>query len=62
MLVMADWRRIGAARCPDIPQEEIERIAAVLEILESRFAPLAAALPLEADPAVAFLAAPEVGE
>jgi hypothetical protein len=51
---MTDWRLAAAARCPEIPASEVERIAPVLEALEKQFAPLAAAIPMEAQPATWF--------
>jgi hypothetical protein len=54
MLVMTDWRLAARARCPDIPAAEVERMAPVLEDLEAAFAPLAARIPIEAQPAAVF--------
>ncbi len=65
---MSDWRLAARARCPDIPADEVDRIVPVLEALEAAFAPLAARIPLEAEPATVFGVgpalppAPEPGE
>jgi hypothetical protein len=53
-----DWRLAAAARCPEIPAAEVERIAPVLEALEAAFAPLAARIPFDVEPAAAFSADP----
>lgn len=58
MLVMTDWRLAAQARCPDIPAAEVERIAPVLEALEAAFAPLAARIPMDCEPATAFSVEP----
>jgi hypothetical protein len=55
---MTDWRLAAQARCPDIPAEEVERIVPVLEALEAAFAPLAARIPVECEPATAFRVEP----
>jgi hypothetical protein len=60
MLVMTDWKLAAQARCPDIPADEVNRIVPVLETLEAAFAPLAARLPVDAEPA-AFSAEPREG-
>ena len=54
MLVMTDWRLAAAARCPDIPAAEVERMVPVLEALEAAFAPLAERIPVECQPAAEF--------
>jgi hypothetical protein len=46
---MTDWRKIAAALDPPIPADDIERIAPVLEALESAFQPLRASIPAGAD-------------
>ena len=48
---MTDWRLAAQARCPDIPPDELERIIPILEDLEAAFAPLAARIPIDAEPA-----------
>jgi hypothetical protein len=58
MLVMTDWRLVAQARCPEIPAAEVERIAPVLEALEAAFAPLAARIPVECQPAAEFRVEP----
>ena len=58
MLVMTDWRLAAAARCPEIPAAEVERIAPVLEALEAAFVPLAAHIPIECEPATEFRVEP----
>jgi len=58
MLVMTDWRLAAAARCPEIPAAEVERIVPVLEALETAFAPLAASIPVECEPATEFRVEP----
>jgi hypothetical protein len=58
MLVMTDWRLAARARCPDIPADEVERIAPVLEDLEAAFAPLAVRIPIDCEPAAVFTAKP----
>ncbi len=46
---MTDWRSVARARCPDIPESELDPIAGALEALEASFAPLAASLPIDAE-------------
>jgi hypothetical protein len=56
MLDMTDWRLAAAARRPEIPAPDADRIAPVLEALEAAFAPLAAGIPAAAEPATCFRA------
>lgn len=62
MLVMTDWKLAAAARCPEIPAAEVERIVPVLESLEAAFAPLTARIPVECEPAAVFRVSERVGE
>ncbi|HWR52138.1 MAG TPA: hypothetical protein VN428_13590 [Bryobacteraceae bacterium] len=50
-LVHPDWRAAARAFAPDIPQEQVERIAPVLDALEARLRPLLTDLPLDLAPA-----------
>lgn len=51
---MTDWRSLAKARRLNIPEGELERVAAALEKLEEAFRPLAAGIPLDVEPAVVF--------
>ncbi len=53
---MTDWKSIAAARAPEIPAEEAERVAATLAALEQTFRPLARDLPPDLEPAGEFRA------
>jgi len=57
---MTDWRLAAKARCPDIPETEVERIVPVLEALEAAFVRAVARIPVEAEAATVFSA--ETGE
>jgi hypothetical protein len=46
---MTDWKRIAAGVAPDIPAEDVEKIAPIMEALERAFEPLRATIPLGAD-------------
>jgi len=54
---MTDWKSIAKARLLNIPEADLQRIAAPLDALEAAFRPLAAALPAHVEPAVMFRAA-----
>jgi hypothetical protein len=56
---MPDWKQAAAAFAPDIPAEEVERAALVLEKLEAQFRPLVSAIPLMTEPAPVMLVHPE---
>ena len=51
-----DWRTLAKARQLNIPDPELDRIAAALDGLEQAFRPLAASIPAGVDPAVIFRA------
>ncbi|HOK46465.1 MAG TPA: hypothetical protein PLA43_00845 [Bryobacteraceae bacterium] len=51
---MDKWKLIAAASRFDIPEEELNRIAPVLEALEAAFRPLAKNIPVETEPAFIF--------
>ncbi|MGE5567873.1 MAG: hypothetical protein ACM3S5_02445 [Rhodospirillales bacterium] len=51
---MDRWKLISAASRFDIPEEELDRIAPVLEALEAAFRPLAKNIPVETEPAFVF--------
>jgi hypothetical protein len=55
---MTDWLTIARARGLQAPQAELERIAAVLEALETALAPLVRGIPLDTEPATVFRPAP----
>lgn len=46
---MTDFRRLAVALEPPIPAANIERIAPILDALETSFAPLRASIPQGAD-------------
>lgn len=54
-----DWKAAAAALAPDIPAEQIERIAPSLDGLEAAFRPLTAKLEAEIEPAYVLLLARE---
>lgn len=56
-----DWKAVAAVFAPEIPAEQLERIAPSLNGLESAFRPLinAERLPLETEPAPVLLVARE---
>jgi hypothetical protein len=49
-----DWRQIARASGASIPGPDLERIAPVLDAMESAFRPLVKTLRWEDDPAVSF--------
>ena len=51
---MNDWRGIARCAASGIPAENVEHIAARLEALEEKLAPLFAKLTPEIEPAVLF--------
>lgn len=51
---MADWKRLGIARELNVPDEQLERIAPILESLDKNFREIAAGLPDELGMAVDF--------
>ena len=56
---MKDWKLLAAGQGLTLTAEEAERIRAVMEELEKAFRPLAASIPLEVEPALAFSCPPE---
>jgi len=54
MPLMKDWRTLATAQGLDIPSEELERVAPVLEALEAAFRPLVKSIPIDIEPAVTF--------
>jgi hypothetical protein len=56
---MTDWKQAAAVFAPDIPAEDVERIALVLDKLETQFRPLVSAIPLMTEPASVMLVHPE---
>ena len=52
-----DWKALARARGLDIPDADLERIVAPLEVLERAFRPLAGTIPHEVEPAITFHAA-----
>ena len=53
---MTDWKSLAKARRLNIPEPDIEKISSALDKLEEAFRPLAAAIPLDVEPAVTFRA------
>jgi len=53
---MKNWKMIAEASRPEIPAEEMVRVAPPLDALEEAFRPLVATIPLEIEPAVVFRA------
>lgn len=51
---MTDWKLLVPALGLDIPAEDIARVTAPLDALETAFRPLTAGLPLELEPSLAF--------
>ena len=49
---MSDWQAIAKARELHIPEDAIARIAPALDLLHAEFAPLAARLPYNVEPAI----------
>lgn len=56
---MPDWKLIAAGRGLAIPDEQMEKIASVLDAVEAGLRPLIPAIPLLVEPIVTFRAAPE---
>jgi len=56
---MKDFRLVAAGYGLDIPEDELARISAVLDGLETAFRPLIKTIPLETEPAVTFACPPE---
>jgi len=56
---MKNWKQVAAGLDAGLSEAEVELITPALDALEAAFRPLAEALPYEAEPAVAFEAAPE---
>jgi hypothetical protein len=56
---MKNWKLVALGLDTGLSNEEIARIAPVLDALEAAFRPMAAALAYQAEPAVIFEAAPE---
>ena len=54
-----DWKAAAAAFAPDVPLEQLEKIAPSLDALEAAFRPQVAKLPLETEPAYVLLVARE---
>ena len=54
-----DWKAAAAAFAPDVPFEQLEKIAPSLDALEAAFRPQVAKLPLETEPAYVLLMARE---
>jgi hypothetical protein len=52
-----DWKALARARRLNIPEADLDRIAAPLDGLERAFRPLASAIPHDVEPAVIFHAA-----
>ena len=59
---MTDWKQLAAARCPDIPPEQVARIIPSLEALKADFRPLAKQLTPEMESAVIFANVAERGK
>jgi hypothetical protein len=53
---MTDWKSLAKARQLNIPEPDLDRIAAPLDGLEQAFRPLAGTIPHETEPAVIFRA------
>ncbi len=45
-----DWKLAAAAFAPEIPEEQVERIAPILEQLQQTLEPVFDELPFEAEP------------
>jgi hypothetical protein len=56
---MTDWKALARARQLNIPEPEVERLAAPLDALEAAFRPLARALPHDVEPAIVYRAGDE---
>ena len=59
---MPDWRGIAQARRYPLTDQEIDRIAPVLDALEAAFRPLAEGLPHETEPALILSESAMLGE
>ncbi len=59
---MTDWKALAAARCPDLPEDAVARIAPSLAALEATFRPLAATLKPETELAITLSYLRERGE
>ena len=59
MTAMTDWKTLAAGRGLSIPDQELERMSAVLAGLEAAFRPLVKTIPPETEPAPVFACAPE---
>ena len=51
---MTDWKALAAARCPDIPEENVARLVPNCEALEAAFRPLAKQLTADDESATVF--------
>ena len=51
---MTDWKALAAARCPDIPEENVARLVPNCEALEAALRPLAGQLTGDNDSATVF--------
>ncbi len=49
-----DWRALARARRLNIPEADLDRIAAPLDSLERAFRPLAGSIPHDIEPAITF--------
>jgi hypothetical protein len=56
---MRDWKAIAKAVAPDIPAEQVDRIAPPLDALETAFRPIVHTSPHETEPAYVLLVARE---
>ena len=59
---MTDWKTLAAARCPDIPEDAVDRTVPSLVALEAAFRSLAEELTAVDEPAVIFANVKERGE
>lgn len=51
---MTDWKKLAAARGLSLADDELARLAVVLENLEQAFVPIASAVPDDVGPAMDF--------
>ncbi len=59
---MSDWKLIATGRGLVIPDDEMEKIAVVLEAMEAGLRALVPTIPLLVEPVVTFRCAPEEEE
>lgn len=61
-LRMRDWKQVAEGFGAEIPDRDLDRVAASLAAVEEAFRPLVGKIPLETEPAYLPLRLPEVEE